>query len=266
MEKNTEPGIAEIINQGYLEDFILGKGEFLTYRPENDYTRWRYLEKYFNNLHPQDEHKTFIINTILSLYERDKGVKPLSKVQKFLYSLSWNYRLRILNEREYEKRCALMLSWALNVKEIIPKITSTVESDDYFQLLEGTQKIILIAATKLEIDDIREFIVQEEMRKDELFSFLLWTDPLNKEIITDHDLWRMESVEAYYKESSPQEREFIAAQVEQLAQNKNIKIADQFFINLFRSYLKRDGIRKDFATVLENYINKNSIPTESTSL
>ncbi len=254
MTEKTESNVAEIINQGALEDFILGKGEFDSYRPEEDYARWRCLEEYYNNLSPQDQHKIFITNTILSLYERDKGDKPLSAIQKILFELSWNYRLRILNKKEYEKRCALSLSWALNLKEIIPQIISTIESGEYFHLLDDTQKDVLIAAINLEIDQVREFIVQEKARRNELFDFLLWTYHLEKELVTKHDLWRVASIEKCFEKAGQQERELLAVQIEQLSQHKHAKVAENFIIRMFTLYLEKEDVDKKFAEILEAYI------------
>ena len=254
--ENPSFDIRETINQGLLEDLILGRGKFVAYRPEEGYAHWNKLKDYYDSLSPSEEHKSRIVTTILDLFDRHPmnsasslfdGAKNLQFVQRIFQTSSKGYSSSRKYKEEHDKRCALTLARVLRIEQIVPKIVTSVQNGKFNSWHESTQHSLLVAATALQIQELSEFVIQEKIRKNELANYLLWSDePSQTDVATKHDLWRLKVLEGIYNKASSEERKSLDEQLK-LMYKKHIKIR-----TIVREYLARVGNANSFVESLRN--------------
>jgi hypothetical protein len=254
--ENPSIDIREIINQGLLEDLILGRGTFVAYRPEEGYAYWNKLQDYYDGLSPSDEHKSRIVTTILDLFDRPSensssswfdGGKNLQFVRRIFQTSFKGYYFSLKYKEEHDKRCALTLARVLRIEQIVPKIVASIQNGEFNGWHEWTQHNLLVAATALQIQEVSEFVIQEKIRKNDLASYLLWSDkPSDTDVATQHDLWRLQVLKGIYNKASSEERKSLDEQL-MLMSKKYIKIR-----TIFREYLAKAGNVNPFVESLRN--------------
>lgn len=209
-----------------LLDFILGEGQFLTNRPDNDYFRWLELEKYYRNLSDSSAEKKMIKKSVLDLFKRN------------------NYSA---------KHTSILLGRIMVLDELRPLLINLITTSEINNLPLNIQEEIYISAKKLRITEISKNLVKYYMENKNLVGFLggnMGISDFEKNIINDDDLWRVDCLANYYEDCTESEKVDIRLQLMGVIEKYHA------ILYLLSAYQEKKSSYADFRKLIEELQNK----------
>jgi len=220
--KITQEILKEIILEEKLSSFILGDEEFLTDRPEIDYSRWGELHRFYETLNIDSPLRRKIDDTIIILYAEAS---------------------------ESKKQAAVAVGRLLQLQSIKQKIINAFDNSEIPNYGQNLQNEFLFSATILQLSEVASSVIKIFTSEGRLGEFIMCSSiPSYVEQVGEDDIWRIEVMDAFFEDSDNDTRESIYSQANETAMySKNFCLA-------IRKYLTTDVRHREFHLMLEKIV------------